>query len=296
MEEEKVIEICKQVLIRLSKMDYERKGGTATEQLIFPNKFPSKKKYQEILEKVKKVPDNEKEILEKELFKYIRISEQELRQLFIEEFKKEYPEELKKLYYSIETPTKAKYSFSKPDKKDDDKITDIIKVNEDGQSALLDMCVFNKDKENTLKYNRILNIEFKHGNAPLEAIAKDVLKLMHEEQNGAFIFLLNNTNEGNSKGTLHNENDTGVLDKLYQSFEAFKNNWNGNKSIQLIILSLEQKKDDKGTPFLIDHTIKKDDLGKLKDTDGDAKVLLEEIQKLQEATLRDTKQSVKKEY
>lgn len=253
MEEVKVIDICKKVLTRLSKMDYERKGGTATEQLIFPNKFPSNEKL--------------KTLSEKELLKYIRRSEQELRQLFIEELKKEYQKEPQKLYYSIETPTEAKYKFSKADKKDDDKITDIIKVNEDGQSALLDMCVFNKDKENTLKYNRILNIEFKHGNAPLEAIAKDVLKLMHEEQNGAFIFLLNNTNEGNSKGTLNNDNATGVIDKLFQSFEEFKknkNNCNGNKSIQLIILSLEQKKDDKGTPFLIHHTIKKDDLGKLK--------------------------------
>lgn len=250
MEEVKVIEICEEVLIRLSKMDYERIGGSSTEQLIFPNKFPS-------LEKLKTLS-------EKELLKYVRRSEQELRQLFIDVFKKNTEENSQKLFYSIETPTEAKYKFSKADKKDDDKITDIIKVNEDGQSALLDMCVFNKPGN---EYKRILNIEFKHGNAPIKDIAKDVLKLMREEQNGAFIFLLNNTNVGNSKGTLNNDHATGVIDKLFQSFEAFKkdkNNWNGNKSIQLIILSLEQKKDDKGAPFLIHHKINKDSLNKLK--------------------------------
>jgi hypothetical protein len=38
---ESVVEISKQILERLSKMDYERKGGSSKERLIFPNTFPS---------------------------------------------------------------------------------------------------------------------------------------------------------------------------------------------------------------------------------------------------------------
>ena len=237
MEEEKVNEICKEVLTRLSNMDYERIGGSSKEQLIFPNKFPSNEKI--------------KTLSEKELLKYVRRSEQELRQLFIDVFK----DKNQDLFYSIETPTEVRYSFGKS-------YLD-IKVNEEGQSALLDMCVFNRD-EGKKKYKRILNIEFKHGNAPIKDIAKDVLKLMREKQNGAFIFLLDNTNSG----SLNNigENRKGVLDKLSQSFEEFhkiKNIWNGNKYIQIIILSLEHKTN--GTnPTLIYKTLGKDNLKDLK--------------------------------
>lgn len=79
------------VLTRLAAMDYEKhneNNGYSSEQLIFPVK------------------------IQREGKKYVdRISEQELRLLFIEEFKKEYVN----LFYSIETPTKSKYSFGKSD-------------------------------------------------------------------------------------------------------------------------------------------------------------------------------------
>lgn len=272
MGEKDIFNICEKVLERLSKMDYERTGGIATEQLIFPNKFPSKKKEKEILEKYKDNPEKAQENLEKEFLKYTRISEQELRQLFIEEFIKEHSIEAQKLYYSIETPTQNKYKFGKTN--------DCIKVcregdKDTGQSALLDMCVFKRVEEG---YNRILNIEFKHQNAALKNLTKDVLKLMYEEQNGAFVFLLKNTNSG----TLCNKGKTGVLDKLCNSFSKFKDiskdkcTWRGDKdkTIQLIIISLEQKKN--GTPTLIRRTIRKDDLTNLeklfsinKDNSGD---------------------------
>jgi hypothetical protein len=112
-------------------------------------------------------------------------------------------------------------------------------------------------------YDRILNIEFKHGNAPLKDIAKDALKLMHEKENGAFIFLLKNTN----KGSLNNKrkDKMGVLDKLFKSFSDFdkiRNNWgenilNGDKCIHLIIFSLERKKNS-NEPALIYRTLFKD--------------------------------------
>ena len=60
-----IIKISKKVLARLSAMDYEKDGGSSIEQLIFPQKVQTKGT---------KLKD--------------RISEQELRLLFIEELRK----------------------------------------------------------------------------------------------------------------------------------------------------------------------------------------------------------------
>lgn len=213
------VEICKKVLARLSAMDFEKTGGRSSEQLIFPQKVQAKGT---------KLKD--------------RVSEQELRLLFIEEFKKAN----KDLFYSIETPTVDKFKVGKEYKS--------IKTDNEGQSASLDMCVFER---NSNKYERLLNIEFKHKNASLKKIGKDVLKLMQEKQNGVFIYLLENTNSG----TLRNVSKTreGVFDKLYKSFTDFKADWNNeNKSIQLIILSLKQE-------ILIHRKICKTDLDNLKE-------------------------------
>ena len=237
MEELDIINICVEVKTQLSKMGFEKDNVESDGQLIFPMKKEKKE------EKEKKIN---------------RISEQELRQLFIEVFKKNHAD----LYYSIETPTEEKYKFGKT-------YDDIIlNINNYKTSAALDMCVFKRETdEDEYKYNRILNIEFKHGNAPLKDIAKDVLKLMREEQNGAFIFLLDNTNTGSlnnaNSSSVNNEIKPkprmGVLDKLHKSFEDFKeyvNYWkeHDEKRVQLIILSLERKKKSKG-PVLIHRTL-----------------------------------------
>ncbi len=163
----------------------------------------------------------------------IRISEQELRQVFIDKFKDLH----ENLYYSIETPTKGKYNLGK----NYDEINVCNEINNIiGQSALIDMSVFKRNDENKL-YKRIINIEFKHQNAPIKDIGKDVLKLMYEDQKGAFIFLLDNTN----KGSLNNPSETrkGVMDKLNQSFINFRNKeyWKGDKNILIVIMSLKEK-------------------------------------------------------
>ncbi len=121
------------------------------------------------------------------------------------------------------------------------------------------MCVFKNALD---KYKRILNIEFKHKNTGIKNIAKDILKLLREEQNGAFIHLLNNTD----RGTLCNAKETGVFNKLYKSFNDFKDSWNNEKKyIHLIILSLEQKKNKLSKPILIHRKITKADLSNLKE-------------------------------
>ena len=74
---------------------------------------------------------------------------------------------------------------------------------------------------------------------------KDILKLIREEQDGALIHLLKNTNSG----TL-----ISVFKKLAQCFADFTSVWkNEDKSIEITIMSLEQKK-------LIQCRLKKKDL------------------------------------
>lgn len=207
-----IVQISKDVLTRLAKMDYERKGGSSSERLIFPNKFPSEAK--------------NKGITEKELLEYTRISEQELRFLFVEQFIKDTSNEF---FYSVETPTEEKYKFGK-------NLEDIIKnKNIHKKSASIDMCVY---KRNEKKYERIFNIEFKHENGAHKNIAKDILKLVREKQNGVFIHLLKNTR----RDTLCNKGKTGVFDKCLTSFTEFSTDWcKTDKSIQLIIISLKEK-------------------------------------------------------
>ena len=202
-----ILEINKKVLARLCELNSEKDGGNSDEKLIFPSKFQA---------------DRKKEI--------IRYSEQELRFLFVEEFKIKYPS----LYYSIETPTSGKFNLSKK--------YETIKIEDEGQSASHDMCIFEKVSN---KYERKLNIEFKYKNSGIMNTGKDILKLIREEQDGAFIHLLKNTNSG----TLNS-----VFKKLAQCFVDFTSVWkNEDKSIEITIMSLEQKK-------IIQCRLKKKDL------------------------------------
>lgn len=192
-----LVEICNSVLNRLSKMDNELEGGDSEEQLIFPQRFQPEE---------------------------IRISEQELRVLFIEGLKLDCED----LFYSIETPTKKKFKFGESHE-------EIVEnMNVESRSASIDLCVFTKTDND---YNRLLNIEFKHGNGDLKNTSKDILKLIKEGNNGAFIQLLDNTN----KRSLINSRHTGVFDKLFQSFTDFKNLWDKEIQIQIIVISLKQK-------------------------------------------------------
>jgi hypothetical protein len=128
------------------------------------------------------------------------------------------------------------------------------------------MCIFEKENEES-HYTRLINIEFKHDNVDFKKFSKDILKLMHEKENGAFIILLNNTNSG----TLINsgEKRKGVINKLVQSFNDHKVNekhWIGGdkKYIELIILSLEDKDNLNKKPLLWHRSVFKKDLDRIK--------------------------------
>lgn len=212
MGDKELIEICKKVLDRLTKIGCENESMVSSGQLIFPTKNNVK-----------------------------RISEQELRQLFIEEFKSLQME----LFFSIETPTIGKYSFTNKAKK-----LKVADKDDNGQSALLDMSIFNK---NFSSYERFLNIEFKHKNTTHNNISKDILKLVHEKQSGVFILLLKNTNRGTLKS---------VHKKISDSFVEHKDKWKGNeyKYVDIVILTLEEKRNNNGKPFVKHIKISKNDL------------------------------------
>jgi hypothetical protein len=106
-----------------------------------------------------------------------RISEQELRFLFIEQFNLYCQITGWDSYYSVETPTKGRYKFSgeeEPHKTDGNS----------GQSAMLDVCIHDKDGK------RICLIEFKSGNPVKFCYWKDLVKLNSEDGLSFFVHLM----------------------------------------------------------------------------------------------------------
>ena len=101
-----------------------------------------------------------------------RVSEQELRQLFIELFIRD--DALKSYCYSIETPTIWDYTFTSKGKKCKPTVvkgTD--QSNAGGRRANIDLSIFDGD-------NRVAIIEFKANNAGSFEHAKDFVKLSSE--------------------------------------------------------------------------------------------------------------------
>ena len=100
----------------------------------------------------------------------IRISEQELRFVFVETFNEYCDEKELDWFYSVETPTKDKYKFTeKGDNLDKPK-------REEGQSANFDLTISN-DKGELLAL-----IEFKAKNTKPFSYAKDLCKLWNPKE------------------------------------------------------------------------------------------------------------------
>ncbi len=113
---------------------------------------------------------NGKEFSEIEQESDLRVSEQELRFIFIEEFYKLCDNSSNNYFYSVETPTIGHYDF-KTDEKNPKRV-----ARDKGQSGNFDMVIH--DMEN----KRICLIEFKALNVLQEKIEKDYVKLMNEEE------------------------------------------------------------------------------------------------------------------
>lgn len=100
----------------------------------------------------------------------IRVSEQELRFAFVEEFLKN--KEAKEWFYAVEVPTEDVYDFSD---KEAPKVADEGK----GQSASFDLVIYAKDGS---AFNPIALLEFKAGNPTEFAYHKDLEKLENKKE------------------------------------------------------------------------------------------------------------------
>lgn len=149
----------------------------------------------------------------------IRISEQELRFIFVETFN-EYCDEKLNWFYSVETPTEDKYKFT-----ENGKNLDKPKRGE-GQSANFDLTISN-DKGELLAL-----IEFKAKNTKPFSYAKDFCKLWNPKEGNSnvlryFINVLDKADKNTS------DNIQAKLDKLRNNKEKYDAN------IHLIFKALE---------------------------------------------------------
>lgn len=162
-----------------------------------------------------------------------RISEQELRFIFVEQLNKEIADKGNAwdVYYSVETPTKGdKYCFK--DKNPS--------YNEDGKGdpANFDLVIFDN------KFQRIALIEFKANNPSEHDHQKDILKLNHpKELDGNplryFIEIVKNANRGTYNSLhdkIHNKGE-GIIFRCW-SLEGKS----GEKDITNKILHSEENK------------------------------------------------------
>lgn len=145
-----------------------------------------------------------------------RVSEQELRFIFVEQLNKEILEKEWDVYYSVETPTKDSYIFK-----------DNPRRNGDGQSANFDLVIHDSN------FKRIALIEFKAKNPDKDDYQKDFVKLSNEEEEGQLRYFLQIVVNADN-GTTDN-----IENKKISNKESIPR-W-GNKSVRFICHSLSSK-------------------------------------------------------
>lgn len=117
-----------------------------------------------------------------------RLSEQELRFVFVEMFNRYCTAYHLNWFYSVETPTKYKYKFSDKGKK-----IKPIRDDKNGQSAMVDLAIHDAN------LNRLALIEFKALNPDASCFAKDFVKLENEPDVLTYFLIYVKTHD---KGTL----------------------------------------------------------------------------------------------
>lgn len=167
---EKTFDVIKKVYA------FQKESGSINEQ-INPSEIESRILFPEYSKK-RKSPEKD------------RISEQELRFIFVEQLNKVAKE--KDLYYSVETPTEEAYVFSKD--KGGPKI--VIETDKDGVSARTDLVIHIKEDN---QFIRKALIEFKALNPTIENYQKDFCKLENEGEDDTlkyFIQIIKKYDEG----------------------------------------------------------------------------------------------------
>lgn len=142
-----------------------------------------------------------------------RISEQEMRFVFVEEFNKYCSQNQLDWFYSVETPTMDKYIFSEDNTgKAVPRVADTNDINnKKGQSASFDLVIHGSEGK------RIALIEFKALNPSIKNYKKDFVKLNNPNEyvpNGSerfFVLLLDSYDKATKKNIvqkLSNKGDT----------------------------------------------------------------------------------------
>ena len=143
-----------------------------------------------------------------------RISEQELRFIFVEQFNKYCEANKWNAYYSVETPTEEKYVFSKehikvvPYKADGKEKT--------GQSAMIDLSIHND------KFDRIALIEFKALNPEESAFAKDFCKLSNEPTCLTFFIMIVKSHDNGTITNIHKKIESKGAETEFYCFDLEK--------------------------------------------------------------------------
>ena len=165
-----------------------------------------------------------------------RISEQELRFIFVEQFNKSEEVKENQLFYSVETPTKSFYYFSGEEgpkcipKKEHEE----HKGEEGaGRSGNIDLVIFQKNGENV---NRVALIEFKAHNPDKNDYRKDICKLINEnENNDCLKYFIQIINVKNQKKTMEN-----IIDKI-KDIDSLKKDKNIDYCINYRCLNLQSE-------------------------------------------------------
>lgn len=167
---------------------------------------------------------------ESDIKNYTRVSEQELRFIFVEKFNEYFKNNNNKLYfYSIETPTRKSYVF--------DENQSGPKVEDNGVSARIDLVIMTKDAG---EFKRVALIEFKAHNPDVNDYRKDICKLINEEWEDNpnclkyFIQIINVNNEHRTWGNIKNKKITAI-DALREEDKGDKEKEKRKKDIKYSI-------------------------------------------------------------
>lgn len=126
----------------------------------------------------------------------VRVSEQELRFVFIEKFCKYCDDNNLDYYYSIETPSQYKYVFSEKIESGKPLPRKADKEDESPVSARFDMAIYNKNRK------IVALVEFKNNESDSDKYEKDFIKLYEEKEDRICLFI--DLIEASNSGTLEN--------------------------------------------------------------------------------------------
>lgn len=146
----------------------------------------------------------------------LRISEQELRFVFVEVFNHYCDTKGLSLFYSIETPTNDTYDFSGDPRRSDS-----------GKSAMFDLVIFDEG------YNRRALIEFKAKNAEAKSHKKDIVKLSNLKEGSEdvlryFIEIIDNCDDGTINSLRMKLSDTDSVIKIENKIYSLRKGFNLN--------------------------------------------------------------------